>query len=108
MLTPQEAKHLGDYDQATADQLRQEREKADRPLTSGWTQLHELLDALEAEAMESIKESHFEIGVFGKCRETFSGSRVIVDSSDLFIRLAQCRIERDYDDIKRWRSYKAE
>ena len=93
------------YDRMTAEQIRRDREYEQRPFKE--ISLDPLFDALIADAMEGIKESNIEIGVFRKCRETFRDSPNSVAYADMFIKTAQFRIERDYEDIQRWRSCKA-
>jgi len=92
------------YDRMTAEQIRRDREYAERPFRK--ISLDPLFDALIADAMESIRESNFEIGVFRKCRETFRDSQNSVAYADMFIKTAQFQIERDYEDIQRWREWK--
>ena len=67
----------------------------------------ELIKALEAEALDSIKEANFEIGVFLSCKETFK-TQYVKDMSDYFINLAKYKIEEDYNDITRWRTWEKE
>jgi len=67
----------------------------------------ELIKALEAEALDSIKEANFEIGVFLSCKETFK-TQYVKDMSNYFIILAQYQIEEDHNDITQWRAWKKE
>jgi len=105
MFTPAEEKRVVDYDRETAEQIQREKEYAERPLKKG--SMVPLLDALGAEALESIKEANFEIGVFLKCKETFK-TQDTKDMANYFINLARYKIEGNRDDISRWRSYKKE
>lgn len=105
MLSPTEEKMVEDYDRATADQIRREKESAEKPFKNTW--LLNLLAAFENEAIESIKEMNSEIGMFLRCKETFK-TRYMEDMSNYLITLAKYQIEEDYDDIARWRSYKKE
>lgn len=104
MFSPTELKRIAEYDQDVEDQLRQEREYAKRPFTAGKNQFHDLLDALEVEAMESIREANIEIGVLLKSKETFP-SQHNSDRIDFLVRMLRYRIEKDHEDIERWRGY---
>jgi hypothetical protein len=106
MLSPAEEKRVKDYDQATAEQIRREREYAARPFKV--TSLSPLLDALEAETLSGIKEAHSEIGLMLKCRETFRKSQAINDRVDYTVRMIRYQIEEDMEDVARWRSYQKE
>lgn len=84
------------------DQLWREREYADRPLKK--ISLDPLFEALEHEAMETIRDANIEIGVLLRCKETFP-SRHNSDRVDFIVRMLRYRIEEDHSDIQRWRRY---
>jgi hypothetical protein len=67
----------------------------------------ELLDALEKTAMEDIQEANFEIGVFLHSKDVFPTQNVL-DMATFFIIMAKYKIERNYNDIHRWREYRKE
>lgn len=100
-----EERNFREYEEIAAEEARQAKEYAERPFKR--TGLGELLDALESEARDSIKEANIEIGVFLKCKETFN-TQYIKDMSNYFITLAKYQIERDYDDIQKWREWRKE
>lgn len=104
MLIPAEQKRFAEYEKAVIDQARQEKEYAERPLVK--PSLGYLLDALEAEAMDSIKEAHGEIGLMLRCKEKFKKDQAIRDLTNYFIKLAQYQIEEDVADVTRWREWK--
>jgi len=101
MLTPAELKRVADYDQSVVDQVQREKEYADRP-TKKTAVLVDLFAALEAEALDSIREAASEIGVMLKCRDRFK-DQTISDLTSYFITLAKYQIEEDSNDITRWR-----
>ena len=100
-----EERNFREYEEIAAEEARQAKEYAERPLKNTW--LGELLDALETETRDSIKEANLEIGVFLSCKETFN-TQYVNDMSNYFITLAKYKIEENYDDIHRWRTYKKE
>lgn len=101
MLSPTEEKLVADYDQSVIDQVRREKEYSDRPAKKS-TAYTDLLAALEAEAMDSIREATSEIGVMLKCRDRFK-DQTITDLTSYFITLAKYQMEEDSNDIARWR-----
>lgn len=105
-LTPREWARVRAYDEATEAQCSRDQEYAERPLKQS-AALLDLLNALEAEAMESIKEANREIGVWVKCKETFK-ARSLTDQADFFIRLLRYKIEEEMENVARWRSYQKE
>jgi hypothetical protein len=105
-LTPREWARVRAYDEATEEQCRRDEEYAERPLQKS-TALADLLNALEAEAMEIIKDANLEIGVLVKCKETFK-ARSFTDRADHFIRLLRYQIEEEMENVTRWRSYQKE
>jgi hypothetical protein len=103
-LMPKEWNRVRAYDQLCADQIRQDREYAVRPLKN--TALADLLDALEAEALEEIKAALEDIGLLMKCKETHKDNRALVDSTNVSLWMLRYKIEEAHDDITRWRSYR--
>ena len=65
----------------------------------------ELLEALEAEALDTIKYATGEIGWYLKQKEASKDTEAIQLIDYLLWRL-RYKIEENYDDINRWRSYK--
>lgn len=104
MLIPTERKRFDGYEKAVTDQAQQEREYAERSLIK--PSPIPLLNALEAEAVDSIKEAHSEIGVLLKCKERFPKAQEIVAYTGLIIKLLQYQIEEDVKDVTRWREWK--
>lgn len=100
-----EEKNFREYEEIAAEEARQSKEYRDRPLKNTW--LPELLTFLEIEALDTIKEANFEIGVFLRCKDTFQTQQTN-DTSNFFITLAKYKIEENFNDITRWRSYKRE
>jgi hypothetical protein len=103
LTTAAEEKRVADYDQAEADQLRREREYADRPLQK--VTLQPLYDALERETISDIAEINLDIGVLLKCGEKFKGD--IEQRVEMLVRILRWRIEENYGDIERWRKEKS-
>jgi hypothetical protein len=64
-----------------------------------------LLNALESEAMDTIRYCSEEIGFYLKEKEACGDSET-VQLIDYFLWLYRYKIEANHDDITRWRSYK--
>jgi hypothetical protein len=104
MMLPEEQKRFEAYEKACRDQARNDREYAERPFLK--PSLAELLNALENEALDSIREANSDIGLMLKCKERFRGDQAIKDLTNYFCTLARYQIEEDHNDIQRWREYK--
>lgn len=104
MMLPEEKKRFEAYEKVCRDQVRRDREYAERPLMK--PSLAALLDALEAEALDSIREANADIGLMLKCKERFKGDQAIKDLTNYFCTLDRYQIEEDHNDIQRWRDYK--
>jgi hypothetical protein len=100
MFTPAEEKRVADYDRDVKAQLLREKEEAGRPLRKGT--LKPLYDALESEALDSIKESSLDIGVLLKCKEKFKDQE-IDQRVDFIVRLMRYQIEEDCNGTGQWR-----
>jgi hypothetical protein len=107
VLTPAEWERVRAYDQLCADQIRQDREYAERTLKKS-SSFESLLDALEAEAMEEIKDALEDIGLLMKHREAHKNNREVIDSTNVSLWMLRFKIEENHNDINRWRSYKKE
>ena len=100
MLTDEERKQ---YERDCQEQEDAGFQKGAALLVSG--KYDDLLAALEKEAIDNIREANFEIGVLLGCKETFK-TQYVKDMSNYFISLAKYKVEENFDDITRWRSYK--
>jgi len=102
VLTAEEWKRVRAYDERCRQEIEAEERQPARPNALG-----ELLQALEAEALEEIRDVLEEIGTLTRCRETFR-DRERVDTLNVLMWQLRYKLEDARDDILRWRSYAKE
>lgn len=103
-MFPEEQKRYEDYERHTEEQMRQDQEYARRPLEK--PSLAPLLAALEASAMDGVREAHLDIGVLKRCKDRFQESSEIQAYTDMLITMSRYQIEEEMDAIARCNEYR--